>query len=298
MMPRNTRAIFRLLQLICCCLLTIPGISVGKEACRLVDKDTGKHYRIFNGLVYDSVPDLSNYCIEPINIMYTWNFFPRGGRHGDYSLPKGEVLERAIRRAESLGVVTVIDIEHWPLKGADKERKRQSVMNYVEVLAEMKQRSPDLMIGYYGVVPVIDFSRAKLPGTRQHREWVSDNTNVQPIADIVDATFPSLYTINPNQADWRARAVSHISESQRLAPGKKVFPFIWPNYHEQGGRYPLGTEVEQGYWRMQLEFLRSNADGVVLWGGNKQEFDEEMIWWKETVNFIEENFRKENYLQH
>ena len=264
-----------------------------QTVCSLVDKQTGKTFRIFNALLYSNLPDMGGLCIEKIYVSYAWNYFPRGTKYGDLKMPSKNDIDTAISTARRENTVTVIDIEHWPLKNSSFTTVKQSVTNYLTVLEAMTTALPDITIGYYGVVPITDFKRARLAkDTWQYQEWVAENNRVQRVADLVGATFPSLYTIDPKQDRWRARARAQIAEARRLSPGKPVYPFIWPNYHEQGGKYPVGTEVEAGYWRMQLEYLRQHANGIVLWGGNRQTFNDHMAWWRETVAFINSAFNK------
>ncbi len=261
------------------------------EGCWLKDKETGKKFRIFNALLYVNAPDFKNICVGRINVLYAWRFFPRGNKHGDLTLPSKKQLHKLIGDLKDNDSLTVIDIEHWPLKNKPQDIIEKSVENYIYLLKNLKGSLPNIKMGYYGVVPTKDFSRAKQnPESKSYKEWMRQNDNVIKIAELVDASFPSLYTINPVHDEWINRAIAHIDESHRIAPRKPVYPFIWPNYHEQGGKYPCCVEVDRNYWRKQLELLRENSDGLVLWGGYKQEWNENSSWWKETILFLRESF--------
>lgn len=270
--------------------LVLFSVDINAE-CFLEDKITGKNFRIFNAFLYKDMPDLSDLCIEPINVMYAWEFFPRGAQKGNLSLPTKSQYMKAITKIKEKNKITVIDIEHWPLKNASERVISRSVENYLDLISIIKNETPNIIIGYYGVVPTIDFSRSKnYLGGKRFNEWVEENNRVEKIANVVDAVFPSLYTINSNRQSWIGRAKSHIAESIRLAPSKPIYPFIWPNYHEQGGKYPIGYEVDSEYWVLQLEYLRDNADGIVLWGGNNITWNKNMKWWKELVRFVKSSF--------
>ncbi len=272
-------------------LLTLYAGTVSSE-CELIDRKTGKSFKIFNALKYKNAPDLTEYCIEPINVMYAWRFFPRGNKHGDYTLPTPQKMESALRIIKEKNILTVVDIEHWPLKSTTVQEKERSVDNYRHVISSIKAQLPNINVGYYGVVPTIDFNRAKRPeSSRLYLDWVDDNSRLLPVANLVDASFPSLYTINPSLDQWISRGAAHIREANRLLPGKPVYPFIWPYYHPQGGKYTEGHFVEPEYWKSQLEMLRDNADGIVLWGGNKLVFNFDMDWWKITRKFISDNYQ-------
>ncbi len=275
---------------IICLFLILFSWNVMAE-CWLENKITGKRFRIFNALIYKNLPDVSDLCIEPINVMYAWEFFPRGYKKTDFELPKPEHLKKAIAKTKEKNLITVIDIEHWPIRKASADIQSTSMNNYLAVIKKFKESLPNQIIGYYGIVPTIDFSRAKsLRNGWNYMSWVAENDNILPIANVVDALFPSLYTITPNRKNWLDRAKAHIEESHRLAPGKPVYPFIWPNYHPQGGKYPKGAEIPSDYWKLQLTFLQANVDGLVLWGGNRQFFKDDMQWWREVVKFIHTSF--------
>ena len=257
--------------------------------CWLEDKVTGKKFRIFNALLYEDMRETNSLCIEKINMLYSWRFFPRGHKDRMTEMPKNKDIKTVIDSISDSNTLNVIDVEHWDLK-SDKHA-RKSAENYFNLIASLKSMSPDKKFGYYGVVPIVDFSRAKQSKkSAQYKRWVRENSRLSKVADQVDATLPSLYTINSNRKHWLSRATGQISEARRLAVNKPVYPFIWPDYHTQGGKYPKGYEIEADYWRLQLDYLRNNADGIVLWGGYKQTFSENMKWWQETIRFINESF--------
>ena len=272
-------------------LLYLTSVNLAEAGCVLIDKVTGKEFKIFNALLYDDLLELNRYCIEDINVMYAWNFIPRRYKNGDMEFPLKKHVDKAIKKIRSKKQVTVIDLEHWPLKNSTDEVINLSVSNYYNVMSDLKDALPDIVIGYYGVIPIKDFSRAKM-SEKNHRyqEWVKESSRLKDVGYIVDAAFPSLYTIDNNRNSWKTRGISQIKEARKIIKDKPVYPFIWPNYHEQGGRYPTGTEVEPDYWKLQLNILRTHADGMVLWGGNRQKFNQDMKWWKITVDFIEQNF--------
>ena len=143
------------------CLLVNCGASA-QAACSLVDRQTGKTFRIFNALLYSKLPDMGNLCIEKIYISYAWNYFPGGARYGDLSMPNKNNYDAAISKARKENTVTVIDIENWPIKNSTKTVVNQSVSNYLSILKGMIAALPNKTIGYYGVVPITDFKRAIL----------------------------------------------------------------------------------------------------------------------------------------
>jgi len=260
-------------------------------SCVLVEKELNKEFKVFNALLYKDQPDMQELCIKPINVMYAWYFFPKGPKRGAYELPAQESLVKAKAIITKKSIVTVLDIEHWPLKNVSHRKAVRSARNYLSVVKEIKASVPGVPIGYYGVVPVVDFSRAiQAPSEPAYKKWQVDNDRVKIIADQVDAVFPSLYTISSSPQHWRTRALASLNESRRIAPGKPIYPFVWPYYHSQGGKIPSGTPVEAEYWQYQLEFLKKHTDGLVLWGGYKKNFSKELEWWRITQDFIKVSF--------
>jgi hypothetical protein len=67
--------------------------------------------------------------------------------------------------------------------------------------------------------------------------------------------------------------------------GKPVYPFLWPTYHNSNKKL-TGQLVPGDYWRMELELVHQYADGVVLWGGYKEKWDENAAWWRETQAWL------------
>lgn len=279
------------LTLVTCMLL----MSAAASACTLTKSD-GTTFRIFNALLYKNLPeDLAEYCIEPINVMYAWEFFPNGPKNAGMAPPSSDVIAKAIHKIKTQNLLTVVDVEHWPLKFAAKEKIQRSVQNYLEMAKQINEGVGSIKFGFYGVIPVTDFSRAIQPNTRPYLSWIADNENVVPIAAHLDAFFPSLYTITPNQTDWVTRAQTHRQLLEKLDNSKPVYPFIWPEYHDQGGKYPPGSYIPEEYWEIQLKWLKENADGFVIWGGHNQTFSPDMRWWQTTKTFISKNFsRKAN----
>ncbi len=73
-----------------------------------------------------------------------------------------------------------------------------------------------------------------------------------------------------------------------MAKNKPVIVFLWPEYHDSN-MILKGNYIEKEFWRLQLDTVFKYADGLIIWGGWKQEWDSNAIWWKETIQFIQEN---------
>jgi len=107
---------------------------------------------------------------------------------------------------------------------------------------------------------------------------------VQPLWPAhADVVFPSLYTFYDNQAAWDIYAKGMIEEARRY--NKPVYVFLWPEFHVSNILL-RGTNIPAKFWRHQLEFCSALADGIVIWGGWKEKWNETADWWVETKLFM------------
>lgn len=169
-----------------------------------------------------------------------------------------------------------------------------SVDRYVE-LAKQSRGLTSAKTGFFDVVPVRNYWAPQKPRTsKEYRAWQDENSRLASVAEAVDILFPSLYAYREDTDQWARYARETISESRRIAPGKKVFAFIWPKFHPSAKR--SNTEdpyVSPKFWRKKLEVLYPIADGIVIWGGWDDEskkpkrWSNSMPWWVETKDFLE-----------
>lgn len=248
-----------------------------------------KPFVVLDGTLYAEKPDLSAVGIQPITIVYAGKFGPNWHKQSDH-LPDKESVQRVARETRGKSGPVVIDIEHWPLKG-DSSQVQNSLGKYMTVLQWFKEAAPELAVGYYGAPPLRDYWRAIRP--QASKEWQSysrDNDRLRPLAEAVDALFPSLYTFYPDQGGWVRFAYAQIAEARRYGNGKPVFAFLWPQYHDSN-RALIGTYLPADYWRLELETAKQYADGIILWGGwgsnnRPEKWDDNASWWKVTKEFM------------
>jgi hypothetical protein len=242
---------------------------------------------VFDGTLYKLKPDLSQYGVRPITILYENRFWPSG--QAPANLPEqGIVRALAAEVAPSLSPV-ILDIERWPVKGTPS-LVQSSVTQYRTVLQWFREAAPNLRMGFYGTIPVPDYWRAiRDPTSADFKAWQQDNDRLDLIAKDVDVLFPSIYTFYADRQGWVAYAIAQIAEARRKASGKPVYAFIWPQYHESnqllGGRF-----LEADYWELELLTVRQYADGLVIWGGwgnsGPAEWDEGASWWRVTKTLL------------
>jgi hypothetical protein len=245
-------------------------------------------FQVFDATLYKDKPNLSGYGIRPITLWYESQLF--AANQAATAMP----VERLVRSLahdwnESVGPV-VVDIERWPITAGNPATIQATVAKFVQVLTWIREEAPGISVGVYGTVPVPDYWRAASnPMSPQFLAWQTDNDRLARISDHVDALYPSIYTFYPDRQAWAAYAKAQIAEARRLAQGKPVYAFLWPQYHEANTAL-AHRFLEPDYWELQLVTMAQLADGVVIWGGwgpnGPEPWDEGAPWWQVTKRFL------------
>ena len=241
-------------------------------------------FTIYDATLYKNKPDLSGYKVKKIPIIYENTFF--GQNKSKYIIPNNLAIEKVVKLINnSSSNLAVLDIERWGLKGS-RGLVADSVTKYRKVIEKTRQMGGKSLIGYYGLPPIRDYWRATSNSESYgYRNWQKENDAIQQLTNDVDVFFPSLYTFYSDQEGWRKFAIAQISEARRLGKGKPVIVFLWPQYHESN-KVLRGKYLPIEFWRLQLNTAIQYADGVVIWGGWQQNWDNNAPWWKETLSFI------------
>lgn len=255
-----------------------------------------KQFVLFDGTLYKDKPDLAELGFKPIRILYEGELWDQGANRA--GLPaKGRVqaIASVVRDRE---VPIVIDIERWPtsptIHKVSVAAAQANVKQFATLLSGFHEAVPEISVGLYGIVPIIDYWRAiREPTTAEYRSWVGDNDLARPLVGLVDALFPSLYTFYTDRQGWVKVAVAQITEARRLAGGKPVYVFLWPQYHDSNRLLGM-TYLPADYWKLELETARQYADGAVIWGGwgrndKPAAWDEEAAWWQVTREFLKQH---------
>jgi len=254
-----------------------------------------KNFRVFDGTQYLNKPNFKMYGISPFKVVYESEMW--GNKNNYARLPNKYRIKSVVNKLPSDTDFIVINIEHWPLTGFNDKLIDSSLSKYQKVVSWYKKFSPELKIGFYARPPMPDYWRAIDANPKKRRvDWMAENDRINLLADSVDALYPSLYTFYTNKSEWVKFAKAQIMEARRLANGKPVFAFLWPQYHDSN--LLLGCQFLPGdYWQLQLDTVKSLADGLVIWGGwdvcNKKgkalRWDDSAEWWEVTKNFLLEN---------
>jgi hypothetical protein len=176
-----------------------------------------------------------------------------------------------------------IDIEHFNLSGTDIEAK-DAINFYEQVLGWIREANSDAKIGFFGTLPICDYWRAiRERNSREYASWFMENKRLDALADAVDIFFPCLYTFYNRPVEWEQYAKANIHLAKRW--GKPILPFVWPRYHQSN--LLLGLKfLSQDYWAEELRFVKSEADGVVVWDyGSGKSWDPNAVWWQTMIVF-------------
>jgi len=241
-------------------------------------------FHVFDALLYVGKPDLRSAGMEPISVEDPHHWLAPGQVKGD--IPTLTAMRAKLARKVDLRRVVVLDAEDWGTTGSAQEIERTA--SNLKTLAD-RARSAGISgtIGIYSNLPIRDYWRAVAgPGSDKYRQWQAENDGMSAVVSSVDALFPSLYTFYPDEAGWVEYAKENIAEARRLAPGKPIYAFIWPQFHDSN-KLLGGTPIPAGYWALQLQTLAQVADGVVIWGGYQLPWDKTAGWWQATQAFLE-----------
>jgi hypothetical protein len=252
--------------------------------------DQSSCFRVFDATLYVDKPDLADRGIQTANVFEPDRWWPKGPHNDD--LPDASAAQEWVRRIRMKHGLLVLDLERWWLRGDDApvlERMRR----YVTVFDWIRRAGYSDPMGYYGAVPTYNpegFMEAE--GSPKRAQWRKENDRIQPLADRVDILFPSLYTDDEDIGKWQKRADATLQEARRLAHGKPVYPFLWPQYAGTNRPFSL-MYMPASQWTRELEVVSRNADGVVIWGGialpgskAAPKWDEASPWWQSTLEFL------------
>ncbi|MDR3735231.1 MAG: hypothetical protein P4L10_06805 [Acidobacteriaceae bacterium] len=217
---------------------------------------------VYDNIFYPNKPDTAPYGMLPINIIYEKAIWPNGA--SETVLPVRTDFDALVAKATRPGPV-VLDVELLGLTSAENERVLATLVDWVH------QDMPGKPVGYYGTNTLTKVKP-------ENMAYAKD------LAAHVDAMFPPMYTYNPDQAAWAARAKMEVDEAHILAPGKPVYFYLQPQYHHTT---PLKYQyVDAEYWAFQLQTSRQLTDGVVIWTGTRWPWDDAAGWWQSTQAFL------------
>jgi hypothetical protein len=254
-------------------LLLLPGADHAQQS------QQRRQFFVFDSLLYEGKPDLSQYGIQLLRGMN-----PPHGSSNDADAPLDEMKTRdAMSSLKGYTGIVYLDYEMWPLTDASPELIHESVRKYIRVADIAHDAAPAASFGIYGMIPCREYWGLVNHDPNKLSKWKECNRQGEAIADHVAVLFPSLYTFYDDQKSWDAYAEGMIEAARHY--NKPVYVFLWPEFHPSN-RLLKGTNIPAKFWRHQLELCGRLADGIVIWGGWQEKWDEDAAWWIETKNFM------------
>jgi hypothetical protein len=251
--------------------------------CVVFGQDIPRNFRVFDALLFLGKPSLSDHGFEAIEVNGT-SFWPAGR-------PANQASEVAIRAyARQLVGRSVqllcLDIEHWPMyPHADSAAAEATIDKLIEIARWIRAEAPGIKLGFYALPPIRDYWTPVQGKAAAILKWTNYNTRLARLAAEVDVIFPSLYTFYEDQSGKAFQRYAQANIQLAKQYGKPVYVFLWPQYHESNKRVG-GQLISGAFWRRQLEAAYERADGIVIWGGWKENWDDDSAWWRSTQDFL------------
>lgn len=241
-----------------------------------------KPFVTWNGTLYRETPAsiLEREDFPRIHIVYTAHIWQVEGQDRTFA-PEDRIRELA--RSIPPGTTVCFDIEHWHMDPSDPVQAQQELDQFLSILRWTREENPDLKLGFYGKPTWVDPHVAQMPPS--HPRWEQTkiaNDFRKPLAEAVDAYFPWMYTPYDvsESGKWQTMAAAAIAETRRVGGyDKPIYPFMWFQYHQWAGSKALHN-LEEDYWRLQIETVRELADGMIVWGGYRMRWNDKARWWR------------------
>lgn len=238
--------------------------------------------QLFDGTLYQHKPNLREYGFQHAIVVEPLRWW--GPKESKNTMTKERGLESWVLQAIP-GDILVLDNEVWQTTG-DSTTVANSVRMFGETVDRIRAAGLSKQIGYYGVPPNRDYWRAiKGPGSKEYAAWQAENDLLSTMVDKVDALFPSLYTFYDDPLRWKAYAIANLKEARRIGKGKPVYAFLWPQYHDSNNQLS-GKYIPTEFWAMELDIALNYSDGIVIWGGWRQDWDDHADWWTTAKSMV------------
>jgi hypothetical protein len=231
-----------------------------------------KEFPVFDALLHMGKPESLTLGMRPI--------YPVARLWGAMDAQTGfseQGVVAAVREIPASVRRIFFDIETWPLLDVAPIVRSQSIAHLERVLALTRELRPDLNVGFYAFPPVSTYWPLMLKDKIGYPAWQETNEQLAGLASRVDALYPSLYTFYDDRKGWLEVASGLVSAARHY--GKPVYPFLWFEYHDSNPTLH-NHEIAAAAWKEELDFCRSEADGVVLWGGYRERWNPQAAWWQ------------------
>jgi hypothetical protein len=249
--------------------------------------ESSKSFKLYDSIGDKNKPDLKKYGFTFVRSIPANQLWPPNTT--DKSKPDLDWIKKFTKSLSSDMSILNLDIEHWKLNKLPKDEINRNIDYLISIVDTIRKKRPDLNIGYYSLVPVIDYYNAISNNSEKLSKWSTENKYLSRLSDHVDTIYPSIYAFNTNRTDWKEYAIQNIKEARKY--GKPVIVFLWPQYHGSSLLH-RHEHIDKEFWRIQLETVYEHADGVIIWtpwGEHISDWNPNSGWWKATIEFIEKH---------
>lgn len=245
-------------------------------------------FQVWDATLYTAKSDLSVHGIKPLPVVKDiWAQCVVNTEAAD----KAKV-QTAMAVHEAAGTEAVFfDVETWPIN-TDDCTAWASVEKYVNVLQWSHAAAPSVKSGFYARPPYRSYWGVINSISQESLDWPNWNDRMKALAGETDFMFPSLYTFYDKPLSWVMYADGNIAETRRIAPTKRIAPFLWMDYHNSNQTLQY-QYVGDTYWRLQLETVANRTNDVVIWGGwdfalgQARAWDDNDPWFVELLDFMQ-----------
>lgn len=251
---------------------------------------TPVNFTTYYDLAFSNEPSFSEYNMKPV---YVSGFCCtiNGDQSSDSVPNENIVVSNADQVAATNNALFVGDLEGWPVdnRAYTQAEVSSNILKFNQIAQWVHNAQPNLPVGFYGVVPVGQWSSAwgevnYVTDASAYQAWINANNNLQGLANNVSFIAPDLYDDIQTPYNWTQYSLADIKESHEL--GKPVYPFVSMYYYS----YPQQNTLVPPYvWALNLYLTGRYANGTILWGGYEIPWNSLSPWWQITQNFIRAN---------
>ena len=256
-------------------------------------------FTVYDGLLFVKKPDLTQYGLKKNQTFYESDLFPLD----QYSQPNEAAVRAAARRLVDSGypfdepVQLNVEFWEWDTHWATDAVAADAMNKLIQIIRWFKNEAPQYTkVGYYAAGPNRQYWPAQNPAASSPAsvKWQGSNDFLAPLIAEKGALYPSLYTFYKDRDGWVKYAKANIAEAKRIGGGRPIYPFIWPRYHEGGDVGQI--YIDYDFWKLQLQTVKeAGADGVIIWGGYREQWTGAWPWWQATRDFLAEMATQGNW---
>jgi hypothetical protein len=271
---------------LCLCLVAISCLAGGAGA--------AEPFKVYDGTLFNDKPrDLQDRGFHPIPIAYETSFeWPSGKR----DMPSKESVQKlALQWFKGGHTQMQFDLEsdgfwHGAWFAPDDATRQHTADKLVTIAGWVHEVVPEMKVGFYNFTPQQAAYATNIPA--QTPRWRELNVRFfQRVADVSGHMSPRLYTFFPDDEPfWMKDAEQVLQLAREMGQDKLVLPYVWFQTHGGGDAKLWFAPVPAEFFRRQLEKIHAEgADGVIIWGGYNETWNEDAEWWKVTKEFLATN---------